>query len=192
MHCSQNIKRLRRSANRRVSGAGQEDGKLGAERGGQRCGWLVGKRWSLASRKESQANDECFVGAWVPDLDGAAAAARREDAMADRVKAASGLPKRQRRRKRPGRKPPRLLLAVLEELKASRAESAALRKLLAQVLATLARPEGTEESFIQEAIGSQEGSARFSASRRLNRSPVAIQFIATTRTGSQEGKEAQG
>ena len=112
--------------------------------------------------------------------------------MADRVKAASGSQKKAETTEETGQKAAELLLAVLEELKASRAESAALRKLLAQVLATLARPEGTEESFIQEAIGSQEGSARSSAERRVNRSPVAIQFIATTRTGSQKGKEAQG
>ncbi len=96
-----------------------------------------------------------------------------------------------------GQKAAELLLAVLEELKASRAESAALRKLLEKVLAALAGTKETEESFAQEAIegeAGQEGSASSLAARRVNRTsgPAAILFVDTASKGVQEGKGAQG
>ena len=113
--------------------------------------------------------------------------------MAESVKGASGSQTKTEATEETGQKAGDLLLAVLQELKASREESAALRKLLEKVLAALARPEETEGIFVEEAVEDQEGSARTSAARRVNRlpGPVAIQFADTTCKGSQEGKEVQ-
>ena len=114
--------------------------------------------------------------------------------MDDGVKGARA-PKKSPASEESGQKAGELLLAVLQELKASREESAVLRQLLAQVLVALAKPEEIEESFTQEAIKvevRQEGGSRSLAERQVKRSPgpVAIQFVNATRTISQEIKEA--
>ncbi len=115
--------------------------------------------------------------------------------MDDGVKGARA-PKKATAPEETGQKAAELLLAVLEELKASRAESEALRKLLAQVLTALARPEEAEEDFAQKAFegqARQEGSAKPSAPRKLNRSPVpvAIEFVDMTRNDGQEKRRDQ-
>jgi hypothetical protein len=115
--------------------------------------------------------------------------------MVERVKDAPGAPKQAS--EETGQKASELLLALLEELRASRAEFKTLHELLEKVLAAQQRQDASsgykeaEEVFTgEEAQGKagQEGNMRSTVLRQAQRAPVpvAIQFIDTSQVFRSE------
>ena len=130
-----------------------------------------------AARKEIQP-DEWFADTWVRGFNRVGALARREDCVKGPDSQKKAEPTEET-----GQKAGELLLAVLAELRASRKESEALRKLLETVLAALTKQEArSQEANEETAQERNEGSAGPSAPGTLKRAtgPVAIQFLDPT------------